>query len=84
MTVNLFGDHPSYKKNIKAMRFAFEQVICLPEVHDGNVVALCFKNKPDLDPERLAARAAEIVAATKLPAKSWVKGLQAGIAADKR
>ncbi|MGJ7914541.1 spermidine synthase [Massilia sp. LXY-6] len=80
MTVNLFGDHPSYKKNIKAMRFAFEQVICLPEVHDGNVVALCFKNKPDLDPERLAARAAQIVAATKLPAKSWVKGLQAVIA----
>jgi hypothetical protein len=47
------------------------------------VVALCFKNKPDLDPERLAARAAQIVAATKLPAKSWVKGLQAGIAAAK-
>jgi spermidine synthase len=83
MTVNLFGDHPSFKKNIKAMRFAFDQVICLPEVHDGNVVALCFKNKPDLDLERLAARAAQIVAATKLPAKSWVKGLQAGIAAAK-
>jgi spermidine synthase len=40
MTVNLFGDHPSFAKNIKAMRWAFEQVICLPEVHDGNVVAL--------------------------------------------
>jgi spermidine synthase len=88
MTVNLFGDHPSFKKNIKAMRFAFAQVICLPEVHDGNVVALCFKTRPGLDPERLAARAARIVAATKLPAKSWLKGLQAGlqtgIAADKR
>jgi spermidine synthase len=83
MTVNLFGDHPSFKKNIKAMRFAFGQVICLPEVHDGNVVALCFKTRPDLDPERLAARAAQIVAATKLPAKSWVKGLQAGIASAK-
>jgi spermidine synthase len=84
MTVNLFGDHPSFKKNIKAMRFAFEQVICLPEVHDGNVVALCFKTRPDLDPARLAARAAQIVAQTKLPAKSWLKGLLAGIAADKR
>jgi spermidine synthase len=77
MTVNLFGDHPSFAKNIKAMRFAFAHVICLPEVHDGNVVALCFKNKPDLDPARLAARAAQIVAATKLPAKSWVKGIAA-------
>jgi spermidine synthase len=77
MTVNLFGDHPSFGKNIKAMRFAFGHVICLPEVHDGNVVALCFKTKPDLDKDRLAARAAQIVAATKLPAKSWVKGILA-------
>jgi spermidine synthase len=77
MTVNLFGDHPSFNKNIKAMRFAFEHVICLPEVHDGNVVALCFRTMPDLDPARLAARAAQIVAATKLPAKSWVKGIAA-------
>ena len=77
MTVNLFGDHPSFAKNIKAMRFAFAHVICLPEVHEGNVVALCFKTKPDLDPTRLAARAAQIVAATKLPAKSWVKGMLA-------
>jgi spermidine synthase len=77
MTVNLFGDHPSFGKNIKAMRFAFAHVICLPEVHEGNVVALCFRTMPDLDPERLAARAAAIVAATKLPAKSWVKGIAA-------
>ncbi|RSZ57641.1 methyltransferase domain-containing protein [Massilia atriviolacea] len=75
MTVNLFGDHPSFARNIKAMKFAFDQVICLPEVHDGNVVALCFRQRPAIDPEALAARAAQIVAATKLPAKSWVKGL---------
>jgi spermidine synthase len=75
MTVNLFGDHPSYAKNVKAMKFAFEHVICLPEVHDGNVVALAFKSRPALAPQALAARAAEIVAATKLPAKSWVKGI---------
>lgn len=83
MTVNLFGDHPSYNKNLKAMKFAFDRVICLPEVHDGNVVALCFKNAPQLDSAALAARAAQIVAATKLPAKSWVKGLQAGIEASR-
>jgi spermidine synthase len=80
MTVNLFGDHPSFGKNIKAMRFAFDHVICLPEVHEGNVVALCFRTRPGadlLDPARLAERAAQIVATTKLPAKSWVKGIQA-------
>jgi spermidine synthase len=77
MTVNLFGDHPSFARNIKAMKFAFAHVICLPEVHDGNVVAICFKQRPALDMDALAARAAQIVAATKLPAKSWVKGIKA-------
>lgn len=77
MTVNLFGDHPSFAKNIKAMKFAFAHVICLPEVHEGNVVAICFRDRPQLDKEALAARAAQIVAETKLPAKSWVKGILA-------
>jgi spermidine synthase len=76
MTVNLFGDHPSFARNIKAMKFAFDEVICLPEVHDGNVVAICFKSRPVIDFDALAARAAQIVAATKLPAKSWVKGMR--------
>ncbi|WP_373988604.1 spermidine synthase [Duganella sp. BuS-21] len=75
MTVNLFGDHPSYTRNIKAIKFAFAQVICLPQVHDGNVVAIAFKRARDIDPAALAARAAQIVADTKLPAKSWVKGI---------
>ena len=80
MTVNLFGDHPSFAKNLKAMKFGFGHVICLPEVHDGNVVAICFRERPTLDFDALAARAAQIVAATKLPAKSWVKGIKAAIA----
>lgn len=77
MTVNLFGDHPSFAKNIKAMKFAFDDVICLPEVHDGNVVALCFKTRRTIDDAALAQRAADIKAATKLPAKAWLKGMQA-------
>jgi spermidine synthase len=80
MTVNLFGDHPSYARNIKAIKFAFEQVVCLPEVHDGNVVAIAFKRKRAIDVEALAERAAQIVAETKLPAKSWVKGLAQSLA----
>jgi spermidine synthase len=79
MTVNLFGDHPSFAKNIKAMRFAFSQVICLPEVHDGNVVALCFKERRAIDLKALADHAAQIQTATKLPAKSWVKGIEAAL-----
>lgn len=77
MTVNLFGDHPSYAKNLKAMRFAFDEVICLPEVHDGNVVALAFKAAPALDFPALYERASGIYEQTRLPAKTWVNGMKA-------
>ncbi|MDY7579755.1 spermidine synthase [Herbaspirillum sp. RTI4] len=76
MTVNLFGDHPSYAKNLKAMRFAFPQVISLPEVHDGNIIAIAFKKRHPLDFTALYERAKEIQAATKLPTKSWVNGMK--------
>lgn len=76
MTVNLFGDHPSYAKNLKAMRPAFGQVLCLPEVHDGNVIAIAFKRKTQLNFPDLYERAAEIKEATRLPARSWVNGLK--------
>jgi spermidine synthase len=77
MTVNLFGDHPSFARNLKAMRYAFAQVIALPEVHDGNVIAIAFKTARALDFTLLHQRAAEIAAAFKLPAKSWVNGMKA-------
>jgi spermidine synthase len=76
MTVNLFGDHPSYLKNLKAMRHAFGEVISLPEVHDGNIVAIAFKSRPRLDFPALYEAAARIAEATKLPSKSWVNGLK--------
>lgn len=76
MTVNLFGDHPSYAKNLKAMRFAFDQVLSLPEVHEGNVVAIGFKTARKLDFSALYERAMQIKEITKLPAKSWVNGLK--------
>ncbi|WP_288407940.1 spermidine synthase [uncultured Herbaspirillum sp.] len=81
MTVNLFGDHPSYAKNLRAMEYAFDTVVSLPEVHDGNVVALAFKGQIEFDIPELYARAALIEAQTKLPAKSWVNGIKAGLSA---
>lgn len=77
MTVNLFGDHPSYAKNLSAMHFAFDTVISLPEVHDGNVIAIAFNTTPTLDITALYERAVQITAQTKLPAKSWVNGIKA-------
>lgn len=77
MTVNLFGDHPSYAKNLKALKYAFAEVICLPPCHEGNVVSLGFNTRPELDFEVLYERAAAITSATKLRAKTWVNGLKA-------
>ena len=77
VSVNLFGDHPSYAKNFKAMCFAFKHVICLPEVHQGNVVVLGFNARPELDYADLYQRAAVIKDITRLPARSWVDGIKA-------
>lgn len=76
LTVNLFGDHPSFIRNIKAMKHVFDQVICLPEVHQGNVIALAFNTRVKIDLARLFERATEIQLTTRLPAKSWVTGIQ--------
>lgn len=77
MTVNLFGDHPSYQKNFKAMKYVFDSVICLPEVHDGNVIAIAFKSAPELDFAQLYERASAITKTSKLPTKAWVNGIKA-------
>lgn len=76
MMVNLFGDHPSFHKNIKAMDFSFGQVVSLPEVPDGNVIAIAFKQKPKFDFTQLQERAKQITATTKLPTKSWINGFK--------
>jgi spermidine synthase len=77
LSINLFGDHPSYAKNLKAMRHAFAEIICLPEVHDGNVIALAFLQPQPLDFAALHKRAVDIQTTTKLPARSWVNGMKA-------
>ena len=79
MTVNLFGDHPSFARNLRAMEFAFHTVIALPEIHDGNVIAIALRDAPSFDFPALYARAAEIEAQTQLPAKSWVNGIKSAL-----
>ncbi len=79
VTVNLFGDHPSFVRNMKHLRAAFDQrVIALPEVHEGNRVALAFSGPAlDVSFEQLNARAKVLEAALPLPARAWVKALRA-------
>jgi spermidine synthase len=79
VTVNLFGDHPSFLRNMKQLGAAFDnRVLALPEVHDGNRIAYAFSG-PALSFEWavLERRAAYIEQTLRLPARSWVKGLKA-------
>ncbi|WP_321791980.1 spermidine synthase [Caballeronia sp. J97] len=95
VTINLFGDHPSFVRNMRHLKEAFDQrVIALPEVHDGNRVAIAFAGPaldvpfagPALDVPfaALEARARLIEAQLDLPARKWVKRLaeSAGVAAS--
>jgi spermidine synthase len=78
VTVNLFGDHPSFVRNMKRLNEAFDgRVFALPEVHDGNRVAIAFSG-PALEVPfaTLQARAKVIEAELGLPARKWIKGLQ--------
>ena len=73
MTVNLFGDHPSFEKNIAALSKSFEKVVCMSPTDEGNVIALAFRKLPELRSDELKAQAAEITNKTGLPAKKWIK-----------
>lgn len=77
-TINLFGDHPSFEKNMRHLQKAFgERVLALPEIHEGNRIALAFKGTPvHRDWAQLYARADEIKALYGLSAKRWVSALK--------
>ncbi|WP_027795550.1 class I SAM-dependent methyltransferase [Paraburkholderia acidipaludis] len=77
-TVNLFGDHPSFVRNMKRLNEAFEgRVIALPEVHDGNRIAVAFSG-PALEVTwaALDKRARLLETRLGLPAHQWVKALR--------
>ena len=82
MTVNLFCDWPDHALNIQAMQASFEAVAWLPEVHDGNIVAIAFKRSPSIDFDTLQARAAQLRNTLDLPAEQWVDGLQQWMQGD--
>jgi spermidine synthase len=77
-TINLFGDHPSFVRNMKRLNEAFDgRVVALPEVHDGNRVAIAFSGPAiDVPFTQLQTRAKLLEAQLALPARKWVKGLQ--------
>jgi spermidine synthase len=77
-TINLFGDHPSFERNMKHLNAAFDgRVIALPEVHEGNRIALAFSGPAiEIPYAALVGRAQFIEDKLGLPARRWVKALR--------
>lgn len=77
-TINLFGDHPSFVRNMKQLNAAFDgRVIALPEVHEGNRIALAFSGPAlEVSYAALKQRAKLIEDRLGLPARRWVKALR--------
>lgn len=79
MTVNLFGDHASFPRNLHNISEAFEgRILELPEVDAGNRVVLAFKGPVlEVTTRRFLERADEIESIYDLPARRWAKALLA-------
>lgn len=75
LTVNLLGTPAVHRINLERLEAVFPAVVWLPESHDGNVVALAFKDPPSIDFSELELRAQQIQLVSSLPAQSWVQGL---------
>lgn len=82
MTINLYCDWPEHLAHIRMIEDAFPAVAWLPEVHDGNIVAIAFKQPPSIDFDALYARAEDVSAAFGLHAQSWVTGLYSWMSQD--
>ncbi len=78
MTVNLFGNHKSFKTNIKNICNAFNnRVLVFQQVHDCNVVVIAFKGPHlEVDWNDVKARAEHLEKKYQLPTKAWVPGLR--------
>ncbi|MCY0388589.1 spermidine synthase [Robbsia sp. Bb-Pol-6] len=86
LTVNLFGDHPSFERNMRHLKAAFDgRVVALPEVHEGNRIALAFSGPPlDFAWSDLQVRAAHVGKRYRLPAGRWITALKAVSPAGER
>lgn len=77
LSVNLFGAHESYARNIRHLSKAFDgRLVTLPQIDAGNQVVLAFKGPPmSVTLEQLLVRAEQIESLYQLPARRWVRSL---------
>ncbi len=82
LTVNILGSPLVHARNIHALQTHFEAVAWLPETHDGNIVAIAFKQAPSIDFDQLYERANTLQKTLGLPASTWVDGLLSWMQGD--
>ncbi|WP_259659888.1 spermidine synthase [Zwartia hollandica] len=77
MSVNLFGAHASFARNIRNISQAFDgRILTLPQIDAGNQVVLAFKGPPiEVGVEQLLARAEVVESKYGLPARKWVRSM---------
>lgn len=77
LSVNLFGAHASFARNIRHISEAFNgRILTLPQIDAGNQVVLAFKGPPiEVGVEMLLARAEYVESKYGLPAKKWVRSM---------
>ncbi len=77
LTVNLFGAHESFARNIKNLSKAFDgRLLTLPQIAAGNQVVLAFKGPPiSVSLEQLLVRAEQVESVYQLPARRWVRSM---------
>ena len=77
-TVNLFGEHASFERNLARMAKAFDRrVITLPPVEAGNTIAIAFKGPAiAVAWSELYARADVVQSQFGLKAIGWVNALK--------
>jgi spermidine synthase len=79
LTVNLFGDHDSFPRNLENLSKAFNgRLAMLPEIDAGNRIVLAFTGPPlAVTMADLLDRASDVESAFGLPARRWARALAA-------
>ncbi|MGO3891013.1 MAG: spermidine synthase [Paenalcaligenes sp.] len=81
-TVNILGNPAVHARHIQQLQNTFAAVAWLPESHDGNLIAIAFKNPPQIEFEKLYQDASILEAQLGLPARDWVDDLLEWMQAD--
>lgn len=75
LSVNLFGHHESFDRNLQHLRTVFgERLLLLPPVQEGNQIVLAFKGPTlSVGKAQLLERAQQVEQQYRLPARRWAR-----------